>query len=532
MKRFLFLLSLLSLILAGCKPPMTQDPVYDFILRLPEAARNHDLFVLDMSNPEHLKYLLTGWHIPDSKDMPTTRFIWSSDTESNVLLNVRDIVEKEIILTVQPYRFEGAPPILLTLEIDGNPIGKIHLKEEWRTYRLSVPSEMLRKGANRLTIRQNQVFRPSDVMVHSDDHRTLGSCYSYIVFRDAQPAKPPGLYTVQQILGAQNFVWGGRPRHVIADRSPSSFSWPVKLPSRPLLTFAPGFLPEEFDPKGADINFRIELKDEFGKEHVLFQNKIPPPQRQLEMGWKEYSRDLKSFAGQNVIITLTASSETKSDKPANDGSWLEPMILNRHVNYNLIFLPLAGYFDSESIPAGSGLEKCLFKAHRTKTISPPIPSKDSIAGVPVGYVSELVQEGFLAGYFYTGHNPFEIEAITRWDFDYATGFDTLDTDTYHSILSDSEAWIKALDKQRFFLCLDPDGWTPNSGVANDDLMLFVDWLMKYHFETDSLIVIYNTKSASPVWVLDPGNKMKSVSEIESWESLLAYIKTRFLVMDL
>ncbi len=532
MKRFLLLTSLLSLLLAGCKPPMTQDPVYDFILKLPEAARNYDVFVLDMSNPEHFKYLQSGWHIPDTKDMSTTRFIWSSDLESTVLFNVKEIVEKEIILTVQPYRFEGAPPIILTLEIDGESIGKIHLKEEWRTYRLLIPPEKIHKGSNSLSIRQNQIFKPAEVMVHSEDHRLLGSCYSYIVFRDAQPAKSPGLYTIQQTLGAQNFIWSGRPRHVISDHSPSSFSWPIKLPSKPLLVFAPGFLPEEYDLKGTDVFFNIELKDEFGKDHTLFQTKMPPPQRQLEMGWKEYSRDLKPFSGQNVIITLRTSSDSQSDKVVNDGSWLEPMIMNRHVDFNLIFLPLAEYFDPETIPVGSALEKYLLKAHQTKPMAPQTQIKDAVAGVPVNYISELVQEGFLAGYFYTGHNPFEIDLITRQDFDYARGFETFDSETYSTIMTDTKSWIKALEKQRFFLCFDPQGWTSNSKASETERMHFIDWLMEYHFEVDSLIVIYNTKDTSPVWVLDPTGKLKHITEIDSWVTLFNVIKTHFLGIDL
>lgn len=531
MKRTLFLLSLTVLFVNGCNPPMTQDTVYDCIVRLPEAGRNHDLFVLNMSNPDHYRCLGDGWHIPKLEDVSATRFIWSSDTRSIVFLEAHEIQEKEIILTLQPYRFEGAPPIILSLEINGESIGKIHLQNEWRTYRLLVSKEKILKGTNRLSIHQNRVFIPAEVMVFSEDTRSLGACYSYIIFRDAQDPRPPGLYTIQQTLGARNFMWGGRPRHVIFDRSPSRFTWPIDLPSRPMLSFGTGFLPEEYDSKGADVGFQITLTDETGKDHLLFQSVMPPPQRLLEMGWKEYSRDLKSFSGQSVMITLSTSSTSSLNKHANNGSWLEPAIVNRHVDYNLIFLPVAGYFHSSDIPAGSGLEKFISKAMQTENMKIPGHSKTSIAGVPVDFVSLLTSEGFRAGYFYTGHDPFEIDRIAGAAFGYVSGYDTHTTETYESILTECKDWIKTLNQSRFFLCFDPAGWTEESGFSRRDLMLFVEWLMEFRFEMDSLIILYNPDEIAPVWLIAPDTKLKKIIEIENWNAMLAFIKTRFLLIE-
>jgi hypothetical protein len=531
MNRTLFLLSLIVLFLNGCNPPMTQDTVYDCIVQLPDATRNYDLCVLDMSNPEHYRLLGDGWHIPDVDDMHATRFIWSSDTQSTVLLDVNEIREKEIILTLQPYRFEGAPPIVLSLEINGESIGKIHLQNEWRTYRLIVPAEKILKGINTLSIHQNRIFSPAEVMVFSRDTRTLGSCYSYIVFRDAQDPRPPGLYTIQQTLGARNFTWGGQPRHVISDRSPSSFTWPIDLPSRPVLSFGTGFLPDEYDSNGADVEFQITLTDETGKDHRLFQVDMPPPQRLLEMGWKEYSRDLKAFSGQSVMITLRTSSKPGPDKPANDGSWLDPAIMNMHVDYNLIFLPLAGSFHPTEVPAGSGLEKFVSKALKTGNMRVPDHSEPSIAGIPIDFVSLLTSEGFRAAYFYTGRNPFVIDRMTGEVFDHVSGYESNTFETYETILTDCKEWIKAMNQRRFFLCFDPTGRTEDSGFSRHDLMLIMDWLMEFRFEMDSLIVLYNPDEKNPVWLIDPSDNLEKISEIENWNALLAYIKTHFLIIE-
>ncbi len=519
---------LIFLVILACAPPMTEQAVYDFIGELSQAEREFDSFVIDMSRSEHYQYLSDGWHIPDQITTPETRFVWSSDNESEVILVSANDQEKELIISLQPYRFEGAPPLTMRLYLNQHHIGRINLQESWRTYRLTIPAEHVQTGNNTLTVVQSHVFSPSDVMVYSEDTRQLGSSWSSIVFRDVQPPKSPGFYSLPEILGAREVQWTGQRRQVIYDTAPSYFSWPLTLPSRPVLSFGIGFLPDYVERYGPNARFEITLKDETGDTHRLFRSELKPPKRILEKGWTEYSRSLAAFAGQSVQITLETSSDITPEGLIGSGSWLEPHILNRHVNYNMIFLPIADYFDHERIPPGTALEQTVMRAQRTVPLPSPAKDETAISGIPAEFISMVTSEGFWTGCFYAGYDPFEKHRKTRPLFRYTTGFEHVNADSYESLFEDCTDWIKTLDKRRFMILFDIAGWTSDSNLEYSQLFGMLEWLLKYQFEKDSLIMIYGLNKTSPVWILNPMQRASSISEIDSWEELFHYITTEFL----
>jgi hypothetical protein len=519
---------LILILVFGCGPPMTQNAVYDFIQELPQADRDFDLFVVDLSKPDHYQYLSEGWHIPNTTGISGTRFIWSSDKESRIKLISENKDEKELIITLQPYRFESAPPVTMKLYINDHPIGRISLKDEWRTYRLTIPAGCVQEGDNTLTAVQSHVFRPADVMVHSDDTRRLGASWSYVVFRDIQQPQSPGLYSLPQILGARNVTWTGQRRHVVFDTAPSCFSWPVTLPSRPALSFGIGFLPDLIERHGPNARFEITLDDETGTTHRLFRSELKPPKRLLEKGWTEYTRDLSSFAGQTVHITFETSSETTSEGYINSGSWLEPHIVNRHVDFNVFFLPIADYFDLNRIPIGTALESALVQADRTQSLPVPDKNENVVSGIPVEFIRTITSEGFWTGYFYSGYDPFENHQKARPVFRYTSGYEQIDTETYDVLSDDCRDWIKTLDKRRFMIVFDSAGWSPDSNLEYSELFRMLEWLLEYHFDKDSLIVIYGLKDASPVWILNPLDSSHNVMDISSWDELFHFIKADFL----
>lgn len=504
----------------GCSQPETVDPVFDFIMKLPEASREHDLFVIDMSNPEHFKYLGDGWHVPDNRDIPVTRFVWSSALESFAFVESQVQENKELILTIRPYLFEGSPPVTVSVLFNHDEIGQIRLKDEWRTYRLKIPAALVLKGRNELILKQAQVFQPSQVMLNSDDQRFLGSSYSYIVLRQERDPKQPALYTVQQTLGAENMTWGGRQRHLIFSQAPSRFSWDLLLPSKPILRFGAGFVPERFDVTGPDAQFRILLKEQTGQEHVLFNTRIRPPERVLEMGWREFNRNLDKFAGQRVEISFLTESESDEKGISNSGSWLEPLILNRHSDVNIIFLPIAAFFNPDEIPAGSGLDKLLFNARLTPPIEPLSDPAAGFSGIPLDLVNSLSSEGWPIGFFGTGQDisGLMMKRLER-PLDAFFPYDFNASEAYEMSLSDCQDWLKALDSRRFVLIFDPAGQDPASAADREKAIGIADFLLEHWFDRDSLILVYNASEESPVWVLNPTDRKWDGAKINDWKSL-------------
>ncbi|MCD4654556.1 hypothetical protein K8T06_11565, partial [bacterium] len=370
-----------------------------------------------------------------------------------------------------------------------------------------------------------RLYRPSEVMIFSDDDRMLGSSYSYFVLRTHTTALPPDMYTLPQILGAKNFILGGIQRHVIYNEAPASFTWTIDLPSRPVLSFGAGYLPEGYDPDGADAIFSILLKDSNGKSHTLFDAEMPPPKRLLEMGWAEYSRDISKFANQKIKLTLKTIGTDPEDGMQNSGSWLEPMILNRHISYNIIFLPGKGTYPPEDSIPGAAHEKIAFLTNKTW----PLEITKTDNGLPVSVIDMLKLEGWPVGYFYTGLDVAETEKRYGRQYDAVVGNPVTTHESYQEIFGYCIDWIQRLEGRNFVLVFNP--------VYSDDdeslemLDIVSDWLLSHRFDTDSLMVLYNYEEDSRVWLLNPSDPGQKQLEISTWSDMTDYIISDVLEIE-
>jgi len=519
------ILAILLFILIGCGGNTTEDIVYDMILRLPEAQREYDLSVVDLSNPDDFQYLGKGWHVPGIENVPVTRFVWSAEKDAVVNFNTKTVEEKELILTVRPYIFEGVPPGILDLTFNDEKLGKIRLKDNWRTYRLTVPANLISPdGKNQLVITQALLFKPDDVMFFSGDNRDLGSSYSYFVLRTKTNPLPPDLYTLPQILGADHFIWGGKQRYVIYDKVSSSFTWTVDLPSNPILSFGAGFMPEDYYTDGSNAEFFIYLEDTSGKSHTLFHADMPPPKRLLEMGWDDYSRNISEFANQKVKITLkTPSADCENLKP-NVGSWLEPVILNRHTACNIILLPGVGEYPPENPVAGAAHEKLAFSTGKTRAIS--TDTMDTDHGLPVKLIELLKSEGWPIGYFYTGLDIGEVENLYGRKFDSVAGEAETTLESGNRLIEQSIDWIKRLEGRNYVLVFNP--FNADSATQIELLDTLTEWLFEHRYETDSLVLLYNHRKDARIWLLNPSDQKQSQLEISDWPELVDYVNSEIL----
>ncbi|MBN1295737.1 hypothetical protein JXA80_03090 [bacterium] len=529
MRKPLFILTITAMLLvAGCGVPKTEDTVYDLILALPDGEREFDQCVVDLADAADHRYLVDGWHRPAYGEIPVTQFVWSAAEKASVLLDARTVEEKELLIAVRPYHFEGAPPNTLTVVFNDQEIGRITMKDEWRTYRLVIPEGLVRSGENRVMISQPRLFRPSDVMEFSADDRLLGASYAYFVFRQKRSPQPPQMYTLPQVLGARNFIWGGTQRHVIFDEAPASFSWTVTLPSHPILTFGAGYMPEGYMIDGADAEFCITIQGEDDAMRVLFRDRIPPPRRQLEMGWDEYRKDLSEYRGQTVRLTFETRSDFDKSKTPNSGSWLEPMIRNRHAACNFIFLPGSGSFPPVNPLAGSSFERLAMTASLRSSQFGAAASVDDDLPLPVSLMDELAAEGWPVGYFYTGRNPVSVEDRFGRRFDAVFGRQETTVEALEEVQSEVFEWIKRLEGRSFALIFDAVASGDDGKAPADGLEAMVGWLMDHRFNEDSLIIPYNVTGDGGVWISVPKGYPDVPERLSNWSEMVSWIRTAII----
>lgn len=524
MCRLYLVISALVVLLSGCGPKMVNDTRYDLILKLPEASRNYDLAIVDLSDQNDFKYLGNGWHVPGRNGIPVTRFVWSSENVAEVFFDVETVEDKELVFAVRPYVAEGIPPGSLALTFNGTPIGNVRMTDEWRTYRLIIPPDLIHTGPkNCLSIRQSMIHKASDSMIYAEDHRMLGASYSYFVLRKKQSPQPPAMYTLPQILGAGNFVWGGRQRHVIYDTTPASFTWKTDLPSHPSLSFGIGFVPDKFHGDGSDVVFDIKVIDNTGTTHNLFKRVMSPPKRVLEMGWDEYDYDLSRFANQSVEIVLSTPMIDQQAKAVNHGSWLEPRITNKHVPLNVVVISGSGEYPPESPRAGSSHEKMAFMSKKSWEINFSGETNSVFQGIPTDMVDRLVDEAWATGYYYCGYSEEDAEDRFGRKLETVVGSDEVNDASKQEMFDDATGWIKRLDGRNFALFYNLSSSQFQSSERLEELDRLLDWLFAYRFERDSLILLINPGEPARGWLLEPGDLQQEQLDISGWHSLSEYI---------
>ncbi len=503
--------------LSGCGTPMVETTVYDFILELPKADRGFDQTVIDMANIEDYRFLGQGWHFPENG--VASSIIWVGAETADIHFSCDRPVDSEILLNVRPIVFEGSPTMRLTLELNTHPIGEITLSSEWQVYRVTVGAALLNPGDNQFKIHHSHLFRPIDVWEYSTDERQLAASYRFLVIRPEKEPLPPGNYTLQQVLGAKDFYFKGLLCHIIHDQPSAAFSYHVTLPSRPVLSFHSGILPETVNETGENAEFTISVRTKGSTTpNKIWIASVRPPKRNLEMGWMEHRRDLKKYANQEVDIIFETSSNDP-DAVSNQGSWLEPRILNRHRPVNIVLLPGSGPNWPPTVNP-DGISPLSVLAQKAKIIrnfqsvwsdDHSAPAGESTVSssmnercvLPMEWIRRCRSEGWQAGYFFTGRNQAALEAAYHSEFDALAGSSESTDEDVARIESECMDWIKRLQNDNFILGFDPFIPDDTSDKAGIFLERFVGKLLDHQFDRDSIFIVYNAESGHDLWFFEP-----------------------------
>ena len=115
----------------------------------------------------------------------------------------------------------------------------------------------------------------------------------------------------------------GDKRYVLIMHPAMEVEYSLRLPERPLMTFAIG---RRWTPCTSRGSFQLTLRDIHGEESTLFGAELDMPNDSAETGWVSEGIDLGAYAGQPVAITFKTVLQGYN---CDWFLWADPQILSR-----------------------------------------------------------------------------------------------------------------------------------------------------------------------------------------------------------
>lgn len=132
---------------------------------------------IDVGAPEDERFLGPGWHPPES--VRRLDFRWSRGDRSSIFAPLKTAASYRLRLRAAPFDYPGAPPQVVRIEVNGEPIRRLALQGGWAWHEVTVEPGSLRAGLNTLTLHYGRVSSPSEV-TESEDRRPLAVMFDRI----------------------------------------------------------------------------------------------------------------------------------------------------------------------------------------------------------------------------------------------------------------------------------------------------------------------------------------------------------------
>lgn len=138
----------------------------------------------------------------------------------------------------------------------------------------------------------------------------------------------------------------GEKRLCLFEHPDSNVTFPnVEVHEHGRLEFAIGIHEDAWDQPGNGVTFIVEVVDEAGQAHHLYERHLDPYQRPADRGWFAEQVDLEAFAGQRLQIVFRTAS---GGDPRNDwAAWSTPYLTSwerieggKPIRLNLLFITL------------------------------------------------------------------------------------------------------------------------------------------------------------------------------------------------
>jgi len=86
-----------------------------------------------------------------------------------------------VSMQIAPFAYPGAPPQMLTLNLNGQPLNvSFVLDEGWQVIEATLPESTLGQGLNTLTLDFDHALTPSSVLPGNIDDRPLSAAVDWV----------------------------------------------------------------------------------------------------------------------------------------------------------------------------------------------------------------------------------------------------------------------------------------------------------------------------------------------------------------
>ncbi len=126
---------------------------HDLMAELPAAEWTAELASLELGTPESRRYLVSGWTTNETERGSQRPFVWGKGSESVLEFPIFRPRDLELSFECRPFTFPGAPAQTVTVELNGQEVGRRRLAHRLAERRIGLPRELLRLGENRLRFR-------------------------------------------------------------------------------------------------------------------------------------------------------------------------------------------------------------------------------------------------------------------------------------------------------------------------------------------------------------------------------------------
>lgn len=155
-----------------------RTPALDQILEIETLIGNRH----DFTGSELL--LGTGWSFPETSG-DGTHFRWAAGQTAEIGFLKSTPRDSILQLRLFPFPTSGKPPQTIEILLNHRPVMLLELSPGWKIYRVPIPAEFWRPGANLVTLRFGWLRSPADFDPDSVDSRSLAVAFDLAETIDA-----------------------------------------------------------------------------------------------------------------------------------------------------------------------------------------------------------------------------------------------------------------------------------------------------------------------------------------------------------
>ena len=153
----------LALTLAACSPehapPQRVAAVHNLVAELPAAELHREVGTIDFGTAEARPFLRDGWYPNEGGRGGRPTAVWSRGRSSSLEFWLATTREIRADLRCSPFDPQDGQPQVVTVELNGHPVGQLTLRSQMNDYSIVLPVAAQVAGRNRLVFRYRKTTR-------------------------------------------------------------------------------------------------------------------------------------------------------------------------------------------------------------------------------------------------------------------------------------------------------------------------------------------------------------------------------------